>query len=568
MNLFTNAGRGLILLGAICWAMLQGCAGPAAETLRQPPLPVATCGQPNTAVREYFDLIRTADPAFVKLVTRFPKGGDIHNHLSGSVMPEDYIDLGIRDSDCYGPAPDKPGMYEIRPNSGAPGGCRPDDLPLVGATAEERHKLVKSLSMYQFDYSDIQSGHDQFFAVFGRLGAVSNPDRNVPSMLVKMLQQADADNVSYVETMVSFRSAEVGNLSTLLNRQFPDPSLFTDSRNYPGMYDFLLRNGLKETVAAAQQDISRDADRTKALLHCGNPGQDRACDVAVAFQAAMNRNSSQKDGSADLPKMFTQAAFTFLLSRSDPRVVGVNLVSGEDMPVSMGYFTDQMQFISYFHERFPDVNIALHAGEITPCFVGAYNPALKGHLAGSIKAGAKRLGHAVSFEYLNETDRAEVADLMKKNATLVEIPFTSNAQILGVAGDQHPFPVYFRKYGIPAAFATDDEGVSHANYTDEWVYAFMKYGLTYDEAVRLARFSIQYSFLPGAPLWKDAATAAIADPCTGVPPGGPVPAGSSCAAFLQGSKKAEAQWEYETKLARFDRAYGNTFRRYLGGLGK
>ena len=35
---------------------------------------------------------------------------------------------------------------------------------------------------------------------------------------------------------------------------------------------------------------------------------------------------------------------------------------------------------------------------------------------------------------------------MKKNNTMVEINFTSNAQILGVTGDKHPFLKYYRKY--------------------------------------------------------------------------------------------------------------------------
>jgi hypothetical protein len=421
--------------------------------------------------------------------------------------------------------------------------------------------------MHQFDYSTIQSGHDQFFAAFGRFKAVSGADRNVAPMLVKLLRQAHAENVTYVETMVSFRSAAVGNLANRLSLQYPDPALYRESRNYPGMFAFLQGAGLQDLVAAAQKDIAAYVSRVKMLLGCGMADKDPACTVSFAFQAAVDRNYAVHDGNADLPRMFTQTAFSTLLAATDPRVAGMNLVSGEDRPVAMANFTTEMQFFSWFHRRFPDVNIALHGGEITPCFVGSGNPALKDHLTGSIEAGAKRLGHAVSFAFLSDSDKAEVAALMKSRNTLVEIPLTSNAQILGVSGTEHPFPEYFRSYGIPASLATDDAGVSHSGYTAEWLYAIMKYGLTYDEAKRLARFSLQYSFLPGSPLWTDVATAQTAPACAGLVQGGPVADGSECAAFLKGSRRARLQWDYESRLARFDRDYGQRFRRYLGGSG-
>ena len=105
---------------------------------------------------------------------------------------------------------------------GLPGTCSPGDQPLSEASAPDRQKLIKSLSMYQFVYSDIQSGHDQFFATFGRFKAVSGPDANKGKMLAKMLQQENADSVSYVETMMSFQSTAVNNLAGQLRQKYPD----------------------------------------------------------------------------------------------------------------------------------------------------------------------------------------------------------------------------------------------------------------------------------------------------------------------------------------------------------
>lgn len=536
--------------------LLVGCrAGAPAPSAGVPAASAAQCSLPNTAVGDYTRVIDSAPADLVEMMKAFPKGGDIHNHLSGAIMPEDYIAMGTVDDDCYGPASDAPAMLAIRVRS-TTGGCTSPDRPLTLIGSPDQ--LVRSLSMYQFPYPSIQAGHDQFFATFGRFGAVSGSDGDKGKMLAKLLVQADADSVSYVETMMSFQSTAVTNLANQLRQQFPDPASFADVGKYSAMYAVLLDHGLKSAVSDAGTDLTTYIKQMKATLGCESSPKNPGCAVTFRFLSEVNRNAAIQQ-SPDLAKMFTQTAFSFLLTGSDPRVVGVNLVSGEDQPISMQSFPVQMQFFTYFHATFPTAKFALHGGELTPCFVGAGNPALLDHLTGSLKAGAKRLGHALSFGYLNDDQKAQVAGLLRDRNVLVEVPFTSNAQILGVAGDDHPFTQYFRKYGVATSFATDDEGVSHSNYTSEWVYAYKQYRLQYAEAVNLARSSLQYSFLPGSPLWLSVPRGQMAAPCAGQTPGSPVAPGSACSAFLQASAKASAQWDLEERLVRYHQTYGARF---------
>ncbi len=542
----------------------------AAQTVQSSSPAVATagaaCTQPNRAVKEYFaliDKVKRERPELVDALTKFPKGADLHNHLSGTMMPEEYIELGSADGDCFGPL--GAAMFTVA-KAVAPGACAGGFKPLAKASAEERQQLLRSFSMYRFDdkgTGSVQAGHDQFFATFSRFAAVAGSHDNMGPMLAKLLQQENREGVSYVETMISFQSAAVNGLAGLLRQKYPDAAQYAESSNYAAMFDYLLTVGLKDAVTAAQRDIAAYVKSTKAVLRCDTAACDPACEVPFDFQAAVDRNSALKEGgSADLPKIFTQVALSCLLADTEKKVVGVNLLSGEDLPVSMQSFTTQMQFFKYFHDRFPQVNIALHGGEITPCFVGAGNPALKEHIIGPIQAGAKRIGHAVSFTYLSDADKSATAALMKQKNTLVEILFTSNAQILGVAGEEHPFVQYFRTYGVPVAFSTDDEGVSYGDFTSEWVYGVGKYHLTFAEAVRLARTSLQYSFLPGDPLWQDIASARVVSQCAGETPGNAHP-GEPCKTFIEKSAKARMQWHYEEKLSRFDEEYGARLRKYL-----
>jgi adenosine deaminase len=543
-----------LCLLALVVALLVACRSSPPTRADAIPAPASSqCGLPNKGVAEYSATVLSAPPAIVTMLKAFPKGGDIHNHLSGTVMPEDYIAMGIADGDCYGRASDDPNRLAIR-TRGTSGVCDPNDQPLSDASKQDTDKLVQSLSMYQFTYPTIQAGHDQFFAAFPRFGAVSGSQNDRGKMLAKLLVQAEMDSVSYVETMMSFQSAALNDLAKQLRQQFPDPAAFADPRQYPAMYG-LIASGLARTVAAAGDDISLYISLMRDALGCAKAPQNPGCAVTFRFLSEVNRNSVIQEA-PDFAKMFTQTAISFSLANLDARVVGVNLVSGEDLPISMKSFPVQMQHFSYFHSIFPKVSFALHGGELTPCFVGTGNPALFDHLAGSITAGAKRLGHGISFAYLDANQKVQVAQLMRTANVLVEIPFASNAQILGVAGTDHPFTQYFRDLKIPTAFATDDEGVSHSDYTSEWVYAYLQYGLRYAEAVKLARLSLQYSFLPGSSLWQDASGEQVAAVCQQAQPGSPVPPGSPCDTFLKDNAKAKLQWDLEARLTRFREIYG------------
>ena len=514
-------------------------------------------GSTNKSVSEYFDAIRGTPNKLVYALTKFPKGADLHNHLSGAIAPDDYISLGKLDGGCFGRYTSNSTMVKIFSKDN----CKPGSIKLEDATAKEVDFLKQSLSMYKFN--DVtrskMDGHDQFFATFVRFGDVSGaPDNTVP-MIVKLLQRADADTVSYVETMVSFRSAEVGKLAALFAGKYRDRESFSDPKKYPGMLEDLnsiVAEGvpnLPVIVSLAKTDIDGYLKKAYGALNCGDkrlatPG----CGVTLTFQAAVNRNY-------ELPKMFTQTALSFLLADALPdQVVGVNLVSGEDLGNSMEYFTAQMGIFTFFHTVYPKVNIALHGGELTPCFLkqGRSDPALKEHLTGSIAAGAKRLGHAVSFAYLSETDKDTVARLMKENGVLVEVPFTSNAQILGAVATikEHPYQDYVKR-GVPVAFATDDEGVSYSDFTSEWIYAVNHYRLSFPAAQLLARSSLEYSFLPGASLWRNLAALAVIDACAKEVLGSSKP-GQECSNFLETNRKAKMQWEYEGDLNSYRAEFG------------
>ncbi len=167
-------------------------------------------------------------------------------------------------------------------------------------------------------------------------------------------------------------------------------------------------------------------------------------------------------------------------------------------------------------------------------------------------AHAERIGHGVDIMYENQP-----YDLLKEMAAkhvMVEINLTSNDVILGVSGKNHPLPVY-RKYGVPVALSTDDEGVSRINLTHEYVRAAETYGLRYADLKAMARTSLEHAFLPGTSLWSKPddftrAVVACSDQVLGAEK-----QSERCASFLETSEKAREQWELERRFREFESKY-------------
>jgi adenosine deaminase len=229
--------------------------------------------------------------------------------------------------------------------------------------------------------------------------------------------------------------------------------------------------------------------------------------------------------------------------------VGLNLVMPEDWYVPMHDFELHMKMLDYLHGAYPKVHISLHAGELA---MGLVPPeGLRFHIRESIERGhAERIGHGV--DVINEDRPLDLLREMAKRKILVEICLTSNDLILGVKGDEHPLPIYL-KYGVPVALATDDEGVSRSDMTHEYLRAVQTYDfLGYKELKRMARMSLEHSFLPGSSLWTDdfRPVAACANDRAGA---GKISAG--CQKFLDANERAQTQWKLEEQFAGFEKKF-------------
>ncbi len=472
---------------------------------------------------QVFDHVKQSPVQLHMFLERFPKGGDLHNHLSGAVYAEDFVDWAQADGVCF----DIRTLAAVNPPcDGARG--RPQLKTALAEGIVTRDAVIDAWSMRNYvpGYS-APSGHDQFFQTFGRFGDAGN--RHSGDMLAEVVWHAADQNIDYLELMVSPRMREARALARKIG---PQPDM-------DKLYDALMAAGIESLVPRASALLKLMQTVKDQRFDC--PSSDNpACKVQVRFLAQVIRTFPPE-------QVFAQSLLAFLLTESDPRVVGLNLVAPEDNQVALETYETQMRQLGYLAKRRGPVPVSLHAGELT---LGLVHPRyLRNHIRQAVElAGARRIGHGVSIGY--ERNAAQLLTEMAKKNIAVEINLTSNALILGVEGKDHPFQTY-RRYGVPLTLSTDDEGVSRGSLTHEYQRAVTTYDLSYADIVRLSRNALSYAFLPGDSLWTGPHGFQPVSACTGQVLGGPSP-DRACAGFLAGSEKARLQWRLEGQLAAFD----------------
>ncbi len=447
---------------------------------------------------------------------RMPKGGDLHNHLSGAIYAENFLRGAIEEHLCV----DKEALALADPT--APGGaCAPGQVDASATQTDNtlRNALIDSFSMRNF-VPGKQSAHDHFFDTFDKFGAVSSA-----SLIAGVIQRAADQNESYLELMALSGGGAIANLGKTVGL----------TEDFGVTRERLEAAGLGKLVDAMRKRVDQMEQTRANQLGCARTPDSLACRVRIGYVYQVLREFPKE-------QVFAQVIGGFALAASDPRVVAVNLVQPEDGYTSMHDYHLHMTMVDYAHKLYPNVHITLHAGELAPGLVPP--DGLRFHIREAVELGhAERIGHGVSVMY--EKDPASLLSEMRDRHILVEINLTSNDLILGIKGDDHPFPIY-RKQGVPVALSTDDEGVSRSQLTEEFERAVLTYKLTYSDLKELVRNSLEYSFAPGASYWKDRRYGSAATPCA-------APKAAACREYLEKNDKARLEADLEDRFAAFEK---------------
>ena len=488
--------------------------------------PAAAGGTAEQRAARAYEAARANPLDLEAFLRRMPKGADLHYHEFGGIYAESWIREGAEDGLCIDLA--RHAFVGPQPVCGA------GQVAAVKALSDQNlyDALVDAFSMRSFVPTSGTSGHDRFFDTFDKFSPAGN--HHAGERLDEIASRAAAQNEQYLEIMVTPDFHHTMQIAKEIGWR----------DDFSQLREALFARGLRDDVAVVRADRDEAEASRRTIEHCGTPEDKPACKITIRYLYQVLRGFSKE-------QVFAQTLLGFEAASADPRFVGINYVMPEDDTISMADYTLHMKIVAFLHDLYPKVHISLHAGELAPGLVPPEGLCCNIRLAVE-DAHSERIGHGVDVMY---EDRPY--DLLKEMAAkhvMVEINLTSNDVILGVSGKDHPFPIY-RKFHVPVALSTDDEGVSRIDMTHEYVRAASTYALSYADLKQMVRTGLEHNFLPGVSLWREPdAFTRTAAACAPDAPGAAKPS-AACVAFLKSSEKAQQQWELERRFHEFEAGF-------------
>ncbi|MEM6709444.1 MAG: adenosine deaminase [Pseudomonadota bacterium] len=374
-----------------------------------------------------------------------PKGGDLHNHITGSVHSEWYLEEAlaaaqygyryftkVRINNCRYTRGEGPVSYFLlyrnitAAQHAALDACEQAEYkPLTELAGDERVRWLNSIRL-----DKAYEGRNEFFEThWQRIDALGANPYLVAEILVRNMKAFGAEGLSYLEAQVPVFGFQTPSGESI------EPQAVID----------LYTERLEEADA----------------LESG---------VTVRLQVSLLRF---------LPNAEQQLEVLYRLAAANDLLVAVNMVGREDN--DKGYPLRFLKTLRSLRQRLHGVRLSIHAGEVD-------EP--NEHVRDTLLLGADRIGHGVNL--ITDPDTLL---LFRHGPYLVEINLISNLLLEYVQQySQHPFPEYLR-IGVPVALSTDDRGMWDSTMTDEFYVAVTEFNLSWEEVKQLSRNSLSYSFL-------------------------------------------------------------------------
>src|ERR1700722_7467917 len=227
----------------------------------------ARAGAPAERTAQYLESIRTDPAKLLDFLDRMPKGGDLHNHLTGAGYAESYIDYAVEDGLCIDKVAATLSAAPCDPVAGpVPAEQALTDFPL-------RNHVIDAWSIRNFvpapDDRDIRH---HFFAAFGKFDPVAS--KHWGEMLAEVVHRASLQNEIYLETMLTPDQGEATKLGRTL--EWDD--------DFAAMRSRLLRGGMNQVVADGRKNLDDAETKMRAILGCDGATPDVGCGVTLRFQ--------------------------------------------------------------------------------------------------------------------------------------------------------------------------------------------------------------------------------------------------------------------------------------------
>jgi adenosine deaminase len=232
-----------------------------------------------------------------------PKGGDLHNHLSGAVYAESWIRAGAEDHLCIDVAKSAFAKPQKPSAESAEQFCGDGKVP-AGEVYKDQHffdALVDSFSMRGFLASPGVTAHDHFFDTFGKFGGTD--PRHLGEWVDEVVTRAASQNEQYLELMHTPAFAHTAAIAKKVGWRDD----FSQMRNE------LLAHGLRDDVVVAQLELDQAESSAEFANSVTSRTQPRPavckCAICARFCAAFpGSRSSRKRCSVSKPPLLIRVS--------------------------------------------------------------------------------------------------------------------------------------------------------------------------------------------------------------------------------------------------------------------
>ncbi len=470
-------------------------------------------------IQSHFNQIKNNPQALYEFFKDMPKGGELHYHLAGGPYPEIMLELAAKGNYCLNTT-----TFAISKGLASCNGIASKDILTKPNLYEQ---IIRSWSLKDF-IPKTESAHDHFFNSFNQFMPLVVDYR--PELIAEVLKVAAKQHEEYLELIIL---PDNGN-SSLFGELLKETSSFDKKRQL-----LLANKDFQKNIQRTVNESKRILQEAYQSLGCDMNTQAAYCQITIKFLYYSLREQPQDNLFAQTLNAFEAVAQS---QKMNGPLIGVNLVQPEDGIISLRDYHKQMLMYQYFHKLYPQVNIALHAGELTQEL--APPEALNFHIEDALFTGhAQRIGHGVDI--VHETKAKDILKYMATQQKAVEINLISNLKLLHVAGPNHPL-TYYLANSVPVVFSTDDEGILRTDLTSQYVEAVLNHHLDYPTLKQINRNTLTYAFIPGTSIWLDANKAQLTPNCQELH-------SEDCKKFIKNNQKAQLQWNLEEKLNDFER---------------
>lgn len=457
-----------------------------------------------------------------------PKGGDLHNHIDGAVYAEDLIRFGAKQKYCINTK-----NFTAYKNPNCPVDDQFKNIPDEPALYRN---VIDAWSMRYFPLN-LKPGLPHFFSTFPKMENVLLD--NVPQAIASIANRAGRQNEEYLELMIGSSELKVTDAKGELPIQIGQSTL--PQKNLNAWRKALLNNGLSDIIEKTKQKVLVLNNRVNQLMKCGTNEAQPGCKVVIRYQYFTRR---------ELPpnQFFAQLVTAFAVANSSSVIKAINIVMPENWNQALKYYKEQMQMIGFLRRIYPKAHVSLHAGEL------AFDQVEPKYLRYDVNeavniAHADRIGHGVDIPY-EDNSQGLLKEMAKKHID-IEVNLTSNEDVLGISGKNHPLPLFLANH-VPVTLSTDDEGIERTDLTEQYKIAELNYGLPYKTIKEMVRNNLTYGFVQGKSLWLNYTYKKVVPECANQVVGNNYPS-KSCQTYLNSNLKAKLQWHLEEEFHNFER---------------